>query len=68
MSDNKQAFQRRYPVELRDRGVRMVLEEFERSGERQVFETMLWLNPSDQQGVRFEITAVQDGVPWKELS
>jgi hypothetical protein len=46
----------------------MVLEEFERSGERQVFETMLWLNPSDQQGVRFEITAVQDGVPWKELS
>jgi hypothetical protein len=33
-----------------------------------VFETMLWLSPSDQQGVRFSFAAVQDGVPWKELS
>ena len=33
MSDSKQ-LNRRYPSELRARGVRMVLEEFERSGER----------------------------------
>jgi transposase len=34
MPDNNRSIQHRYPTELRDRGVRMVLDEFERSGER----------------------------------
>jgi hypothetical protein len=29
-----------------------------------VFERMLWLNPSDNQGVRFLIDEVRAGVPW----
>ncbi len=28
------------------------------------FDRMLWLNPSDNQGVRFEIDEVRSGVPW----
>lgn len=32
----------------------------------QIFERMLWLNPSDNQGVRFMIEEVKAGIPWKE--
>jgi len=31
-----------------------------------VFERMLWLNPSDNQGVRFEIDAVRARIPWTD--
>jgi hypothetical protein len=31
-----------------------------------VFDRMLWLNPSDNQGVRFLIDEVRTGVAWKE--
>jgi len=31
-----------------------------------VFERMLWLNPSDNQGVRFEIDLVRARIPWNE--
>ena len=31
----------------------------------EVFERMLWLNPSDNQGVRFLITEVREKRPWK---
>lgn len=34
MAEPKAASQRRYPAELRDRAVRLVLEEYERSQER----------------------------------
>jgi hypothetical protein len=30
------------------------------------FERMLWLNPSDDQGVRFLLDEVQKGVSWDE--
>lgn len=30
-----------------------------------VFERMLWLNPSDNQGIRFLIDDVRDGNPWR---
>lgn len=32
----------------------------------QVFERMLWLNPSDNQGARFLLSAVRAGEPWDE--
>lgn len=32
----------------------------------QVFVSMLWLNPSDNQGVRFLIEEVREGVAWRE--
>jgi hypothetical protein len=32
----------------------------------QIFERMLWLNPSDNQGVRFLIDDVRDKAPWEE--
>jgi hypothetical protein len=31
-----------------------------------IFKRMLWLNPSDNQGVRFLIEDVRGGIPWKE--
>ncbi|MBU2054685.1 MAG: cytoplasmic protein, partial [Proteobacteria bacterium] len=31
-----------------------------------VFERMLWLNPSDNQGIRFLIDDVRAGNPWRE--
>lgn len=33
----------------------------------EVFHTLLWLNPSDQQGVRFNVAAVRDGLGWKDF-
>jgi len=39
------------------------LERFDEA--EQVFERMLWLNPSDNQGVRFLIEAVRAGNAWK---
>jgi Flp pilus assembly protein TadD len=30
-----------------------------------VFNRMLWLNPSDNQGARFLLAAVRDGEEWK---
>jgi hypothetical protein len=36
-------------------------------GAREVFERMLWLNPSDNQGVRFCLCAVADGKSYEEL-
>jgi len=32
-----------------------------------VLERLLWLNPSDNQGVRFVIDAVRAGTGWEEL-
>lgn len=41
-----------------------------RIGEREeaarTFERMLWLNPSDNQGARFELACVEDGREWQE--
>ncbi len=34
---------------------------------RRVFERMLWLNPPDNQGVRFAIDAVRAGMSWDEF-
>ncbi|MFC1641591.1 hypothetical protein ACFL5O_02715 [Myxococcota bacterium] len=34
---------------------------------RAVFERMLWLNPSDNQGARFDLAAVEAGRTWEEL-
>ena len=31
-----------------------------------VFEKMLWLNPSDNQGVRFLVDEVRAGMAWEE--
>jgi tetratricopeptide (TPR) repeat protein len=31
-----------------------------------VFEKMLWLNPSDNQGVRFVVDEVRAGMAWEE--
>ena len=31
-----------------------------------IFDRMLWLNPSDNQGVRFMINEVKAGIPWEE--
>ncbi len=31
-----------------------------------VFERMLWLNPPDNQGARFNIYLVKDKKPWRE--
>jgi len=31
-----------------------------------VFDRMLWLNPSDNQGVRFLIDDVREGAAWEE--
>ena len=31
-----------------------------------IFERMLWLNPSDNQGVRFLIDEVRDRTPWED--
>ena len=31
---------------------------------QQIFERMLWLNPSDNQGVRFEIESVRANLVW----
>jgi len=36
---------------------------FPQAGE--IFQRMLWLNPSDNQGVRFLIDEVRDGVAWR---
>lgn len=36
-------------------------------GAREVFERMLWLNPRDNQGVRFCLSAVSDGKSYEEL-
>jgi hypothetical protein len=32
----------------------------------QIFERMLWLNPSDNQGIRFVIDRVKKGTAWKK--
>lgn len=32
---------------------------------KQVFERMLWLNPRDNQGIRFLLADIRDGSPWK---
>lgn len=40
------------------------LERFEEAG--RVFERMLWLNPSDNQGARLVIDAVRAGEPWTQ--
>jgi hypothetical protein len=32
-----------------------------------VFRRMLWLNPSDNQGARFNLAAVEDGRTWEEM-
>ena len=34
----------------------------------QVFDRMLWLNPSDNQGVRFVTGDVRAKVPWEKRS
>lgn len=34
----------------------------------QVFDRMLWMNPADNQGIRFVLPEVLDRRPWKELS
>lgn len=31
-----------------------------------VFSRLLWLNPSDNQGARFNLAEIQDGTPWKD--
>jgi cytochrome c-type biogenesis protein CcmH/NrfG len=31
-----------------------------------VFERMLWLNPTDNQGVRFVLDEVRAGAPWRD--
>jgi hypothetical protein len=31
-----------------------------------IFDRMLWLNPSDNQGVRFIIDEVRAKAPWRE--
>jgi len=31
-----------------------------------VFDRMLWMNPGDNQGIRFLLAAVRDGKPWEE--
>jgi len=33
---------------------------------RQVFERMLWLNPTDNQGVRFLLADMDAGLPWRD--
>lgn len=33
-----------------------------------VFNRMLWLNPGDHQGVRFELAAIEAGKAWQELT
>jgi len=48
-------------------GYGLVLWRLERFGEAaKVFERMLWLNPTDNQGVRFVIEPVKAGETWKE--
>jgi hypothetical protein len=32
-----------------------------------VFEKMLWLNPGDNQGARFNLAAVEAGKTWEEM-
>jgi hypothetical protein len=32
-----------------------------------VFSKMLWLNPSDNQGVRFNLAAIEAGRTWEEM-
>jgi hypothetical protein len=32
-----------------------------------VFTKMLWLNPSDNQGARFNLSAVEAGKTWEEM-
>jgi hypothetical protein len=32
-----------------------------------VFHKQLWLNPSDNQGARFNLAAVEDGKTWDEM-
>jgi len=31
-----------------------------------IFERMLWLNPSDNQGERFNLHWIREGRPWEE--
>ena len=33
---------------------------------RHIFDRMLWLNPADNQGVRFLIEGIQNGRSWEE--
>jgi hypothetical protein len=33
-----------------------------------VFERMLWLNPSDNQGERFNLRWIRDGRAWQETA
>ena len=48
-------------------GYGLCLWRLERFGEtEQVFERMLWLNPSDNQGMRFLIDEVRAGTHWKD--
>jgi hypothetical protein len=48
-------------------GYGLVLWRLKRFGEAEkVFERMLWLNPTDNQGVRFVIEPVKTGETWKE--
>ncbi len=42
------------------------IERFEEA--ERVFERMLWLNPSDNQGVRFLIDDVRASIPWEDRS
>jgi hypothetical protein len=32
-----------------------------------VFHKLLWLNPSDNQGARFNLAAVEAGKTWEEM-
>lgn len=40
------------------------LEQYDKA--EKVFERMLWLNPPDNQGARFNINRVKDKIPWRE--
>ncbi len=35
---------------------------------RKIFERMLWLNPTDNQGIRFLMSDIDDGKTWYELN
>lgn len=34
---------------------------------RRTFERMLWLNPTDNQGIRFNLAAIDHGKSWEDL-
>ncbi len=48
-------------------GYGLCLWRLERFGESAaVFKRMLWLNPSDNQGARFNLAQIEDGMPWED--